>query len=80
MSYLFIYLSDLVALLLQDKSTVVAQLEVNHRQLSLNFLKGKDFQGRMQQKGYDFSEEMHALIYEVINKKEYDSKRHQDTS
>ena len=64
-------LSDVAALLFQDKTTVLAQPEVNHRHLSLSYLKDKDFQGKMQQKGYDFSEEMHALIYEIIEEEEY---------
>jgi hypothetical protein len=74
---LSVNLSDVAALLFQDSTTVLAQPELNHRQLSLSYLKDKDFQGRMQQKGYDFSEEMHALIYEVIEDEEYNPTLHQ---
>jgi hypothetical protein len=73
---LSVNLSDVAALLFQDKTTVLAQPEVNHRQLSLSFIKDKDFQVRMQQKGNDFSEEMHALIYEIIDEEEYNQTLH----
>ncbi len=51
-----------------DDVTVVAQPLVNHRALSIQNIKSKDFRRKMQQEGSDFAEEMHAVIYELRNK------------
>ncbi len=51
-----------------DNVTVVAQPLVNHRALSIQNIKSKDFRRKMQQEGSDFAEEMHAVIYELRNK------------
>jgi hypothetical protein len=54
-----------VALLYEDNTTVLVQPDVNHRALSRPFLNNREFLSRMQQQDYDFSEEMHALVYQV---------------
>jgi hypothetical protein len=51
-----------------DNVTVVAQPLVNHRALSIQNIKSKDFRRKMQQEGSDFAEEMHAVIYELRKK------------
>ena len=51
-----------------DDVTVVAQPLVNHRALSIQNIKSKDFRRKMQQEGSDFAEEMHAVIYELRKK------------
>jgi hypothetical protein len=51
-----------------DDVTDVAQPLVNHRALSIQNIKSKDFRRKMQQEGNDFAEEMHAIIYELRKK------------
>lgn len=61
-------LVQLVTFLHSDETTVLAQPAVNHRALSIMNISGEEFQKRMQLKGNDFGEEMHALVYEVRQK------------
>jgi len=56
-----------------DDITVVAQPLVNHRILSIQNIKSKDFRRKMQQEGNDFAEEMHAIIYELKKKENEDN-------
>jgi len=56
-----------------DDITVVAQPLVNHRALSIQNIKSKDFRRKMQQEGNDFAEEMHAVIYELKKKENEDN-------
>jgi hypothetical protein len=63
---LYIQLWKISSLIHRDESSIFAQPEVNHRPLSMSFLNNKDFLSKMQGKNNDFSEEMHALVYEVV--------------
>jgi hypothetical protein len=55
-----------IALLVHsDRTTVLAQPNVNHRALSINDIKNGDFITKMQEKNNDYAEEMHALVYEI---------------
>jgi hypothetical protein len=56
-----------------DDVTDVAQPLVNHRALSIQNIKGKDFRRKMQQEGNDFAEEIHAVIYELKKKENGDN-------
>jgi hypothetical protein len=48
-----------------EPSTVIGQPPVIHRPLSISFIKEQNFLKSMQNKGHDFNEEMHAIIYET---------------
>jgi hypothetical protein len=56
-----------------DDITVVAQPLVNHRALSIQNIKSKDFRRKIQQEGNDFAEEMHAVKYELKKKENEDN-------
>ena len=56
-----------------DDVTDVAQPLVNHRALSIQNIKSKDFRRKIQQEGNDFAEEMHAVKYELKKKENEDN-------
>jgi hypothetical protein len=75
---LYIELWKISSLIHRDESSIFAQPEVNHRPLSMSFLNNKDFLSKMQGKINDFSEEMHALVYEVVVDKKLELDRYME--
>jgi hypothetical protein len=59
------HLIQIALLVYSDRTTVLAQPNVNHRALSINDIKSGDFITKMQEKNNDYAEEMHALVYEI---------------
>ena len=59
------HLIQIALLVHSDRTTVLAQPNVNHRALSINDIKNGDFITKMQEKNNDYAEEMHALVYEI---------------
>jgi hypothetical protein len=59
------HLIQIALLVHSDRTTVLAQPNVNHRALSINDIKSGDFITKMQEKNNDYAEEMHALVYEI---------------
>jgi hypothetical protein len=59
------HLIQIALLVHSDRTTVLAQPNVNHQALSINDIKNGDFITKMQEKNNDYAEEMHALVYEI---------------
>jgi hypothetical protein len=59
------HLIQIALLVHSDRTTVLAQPNVNHRALLINDIKSGDFITKMQEKNNDYAEEMHALVYEI---------------
>jgi len=56
------HLIQIALLVHSDRTTVLAQPNVNHRALSINDIKNGDFITKMQEKNNDYAKEMHALV------------------
>ena len=57
------HLIQIALLVHSDRTTVIAQPNVNHQALSINDIKSSDFITKMQEKNNDYAEEMHALVH-----------------